>query len=287
MKEKNYPKLAQAMGLHTIHCSETDDQVMTKPPIDIKTKFYNTWSCRGFLTEGFVPIQVARGSHENEGTEDFPVVRNGTCIMSWAPSRHYIAKSYVPFKNSFGMIIPHGEAYTIRENFYDKETGYAPSQYYVYQYSSMAKDFIDSLPLDATLSSTNPEMEVVHPMDRELTGYDRVGAMLIFNNNRGWWTGSVMDEIDSAQLFDYKFGPTVLQVAGGVFAGFSWACQNPNAGNKWPDMLDSDYIIEAAKPFIGRFYSAYIDLTKTHIKDCQKLESFIVKKYEGITNKEK
>jgi len=260
---------------------------MKNTPSDIKTKFYNTWSCRGFLLEGFVPIQVARGSHENEETEDFPVVRNGTCIMSWAPSEHYIAKSYVPFKDTLGMLIPHGENYSIRENFYDKETGYSPSHFFVYQYSSMAKEFIDSLPLDAILSTTNPEMVVVNPIDHEISGYDRIGSLLIFNKNRGWWTGSIMDEVDSAQFFGHKFGPTVLQVAAGVYAAFSWACQNPNAGNKWPDMLDTDYILEVAKPFIGRFYSDYVDLTKTHLKDCHTFESFIAKKYVGPTNKEK
>lgn len=89
LSEKNYPKLAQAMGLHTIHCSENDNQWVTNPPKDLRTKFYNTWSCRGFLTEGMVPIQVARGSHEDAESKEFPRVANGTTIMSWAPSRHY------------------------------------------------------------------------------------------------------------------------------------------------------------------------------------------------------
>jgi homospermidine synthase len=86
---KNYSKLAQALGLHTIHCSEKDDQVMKHPPNDTKIKFYNTWSCRGFLTEGMVPIQAARGSHEDETHEDFPRVKNEKLIMSWAPSNHF------------------------------------------------------------------------------------------------------------------------------------------------------------------------------------------------------
>ena len=89
LNAKNYTKLAQALGLHTIHCSEKDDQLITNPPKDIKTKFYNTWSCRGFLTEGLVPIQIARGSHEDSQGTDFPRVNNGKLIMSWAPSNHF------------------------------------------------------------------------------------------------------------------------------------------------------------------------------------------------------
>lgn len=89
LTEKNYAKLAQAIKLHTIHCSEKDDQFIIDPPKDTKEKFYNTWSCRGFLTEGMVPIQIARGSHEDENSEEFPRVQNGKLIMSWAPSNHY------------------------------------------------------------------------------------------------------------------------------------------------------------------------------------------------------
>jgi homospermidine synthase len=89
LRDRNYPKLAQEMGLHTIHCSESDDQYIKNPPKDLKTKFYNTWSCRGFLTEGLVPIQVARGSHEDEQSDKLPRLNNGKLISSWAPSSHY------------------------------------------------------------------------------------------------------------------------------------------------------------------------------------------------------
>jgi homospermidine synthase len=89
LKEKNYPKLAQALGLHTIHCSEIDDQWVNPIPKDVKTKFYNTWSCRGFLTEALIPIQVSCGSHETIQHKEFPVVKDGTCIMSWGPSYLY------------------------------------------------------------------------------------------------------------------------------------------------------------------------------------------------------
>jgi homospermidine synthase len=93
VKEKNFPKLAQELGLHTIHCSEVDNQWVPNPPKDLKTKFYNTWSCRGFLTEGMVPIQVARGSHEDEKSEELPRLRNGSLIMSWNPSCYYWGKN--------------------------------------------------------------------------------------------------------------------------------------------------------------------------------------------------
>jgi len=274
--EKNYPKLAKAIGLHTIHCSEVDNQWVVPHPKDTKSKFYNTWSCRGFFTEAMIPIQIAKGSHEDkEGCEEFPRVRDNTCIMSWGPSYMYKAKSYVPFENTEGLLIPHGEAFTIRDFFTDKETGYCPTQCFVYSANPYSKEFIAGLPFETTLQTCDPVCEVIEPTKYELHGYDKVGALLLFNNNRGWWSGTIMDEHDSALLFDQKFGPTVLQVAAGCYAGFLWMCKNPTAGCRWPDYLDSELILNLAEPYLGRIYSSYIDVSKTHLKDCVKFESFV------------
>jgi homospermidine synthase len=45
-------------------------------------------------------------------------------ISSWVPSNRIWAKTWVPNEEVSGMLIPHGEAYTINEFLYDKETGY-------------------------------------------------------------------------------------------------------------------------------------------------------------------
>jgi len=82
-------------------------------------------------------------------------------------------------------LIPHGEAYTINEYLTDKETGYSPSQYYVYDYNTYAKLFVMNLPKGTTLETTNPKMEVIHPMKHpDLRGVDKVGAFMIMKNNR-------------------------------------------------------------------------------------------------------
>lgn len=53
---RNHSKIAQVLGVHTIHCSEWDNQKLPEKPKDINSKFYNTWSCQGFLTEGLIPV---------------------------------------------------------------------------------------------------------------------------------------------------------------------------------------------------------------------------------------
>lgn len=212
----------------------------------MKTKMYNTWSCRGFLTEGLIPIQVARGSHEDKDFKGkFCVVRDDTTIMSFSPSVKFWAKTWLPNQEIVGSLVPHGEAYSIHEYLKDKETGYAPSQYYVYDFNTYAKIFVMNLPKDATVKNTKPVMEVIHPMNHpSLRGVDKVGALMVMKNNRGWWTGTIMDDVDCRDMFNGKFGPTVLQVAAGAWAGFLWACKNPNAGTRFPENTDTDFVLK-------------------------------------------
>lgn len=75
----------------------------------------------------------------------------------------------------------------------------------------------------------------------------------------------------SKNVLGGKFGPTVIQVAAGVYAGVIWAMHNPNAGCKWPEDLNLDPIINSAKPLIGDFVSTRVDLSKTLLKNCEKL----------------
>jgi len=289
LKEKNYPKLAQELGLHTIHCSEMDNQYVVdwvkNPPKDLKTKLYNTWSSRGLLNEGLVPIQVARGSHEDKENKLFPRVFNNTCIMSHHPSVYYWAKSWVPDMEIEGSLIPHGEAFSMHRFFSDKSTGYGISQYYVYQFNPYANAFIDNVPLNADITNCNPELEVIHPMNYNLKGLDKVGALLLFKKNRGWWAGSFVDDQMASKVLNHKFGPTVLQVAAGVYAGFIWMLQNPNNGNRWPESLDTDFILEVAKPYLGNVITKYVDLTKTKLKDVTKFEDFVTRTYEDKRKK--
>ena len=159
----------------------------------------------------------------------------------------------------------------------DKETGYSPSQYYVYDFNPYAKEFVAGIPETADVNTCNPEMEVLNPNKHKMHGYDKVGALLLFNKNRGWWSGTIMDEYDSGMLLNGQFGPTSLQVAGGVYSAFLWMCLNPNSGNKWAEELDTDFILKESGPYLGRIWSDYVDLSQTHIKDCYKFESFLTK----------
>lgn len=139
----------------------------------------------------------------------------------------------------------------------------------------MAKIFIREIEDKADISDCKYPMEVISPLNFNMSGYDKVGSMLFFENNRGWWSGSIMDEYDAMILFKNKYGPTILQVAAGVISCFKWLCNNPNSGNKWAENLDTESIIKDSIPYLGRVWSDFVDLTQTHVKDCYKFESFL------------
>lgn len=120
-------------------------------------------------------------------------------------------------------------------------------------------------------------MEILHNQNNKLKGYNKVGALLIFSKNRAWWCGSIFDEFDASMICNHKYNPTVIQVAAGAFSGMLWLANNPNAGNKFSEDLDTDFIIEKAKPYLGRILSDFVDLSQTDIMDCFKFESFLNK----------
>lgn len=55
--------------------------------------------------------------------------------MNKSPAIRTWANSYVPNEPIKGVMFPHGEAISIRDYLHDPISGYAPSQYYVYDYN--------------------------------------------------------------------------------------------------------------------------------------------------------
>jgi len=81
--------------------------------------------------------------------------------------------------------------------------------------------------------------------------------MVVLNNNpltgekKNWsyWCGSVLGK--NAKFFT----PTIIQVAAGVTVGIKWVIENPTKGPCYSESMDSDWVIETAKPYLGTFVS--------------------------------
>jgi len=60
--DQDFARLAQALGVATIHISERDTQVSSQPKRE--NEFVNTWSVLGFHEDGIAPAELGWGTHE-------------------------------------------------------------------------------------------------------------------------------------------------------------------------------------------------------------------------------
>ena len=138
--------------MKVIHCSERDTQITNKPKqVD---EFVNTWSVEGFREEGTTTAEMGWGTHEKElpplAFEHKDGPSNQICLARMGINT-WVA-SWVPDYCIHGMVVRHGEAFTISDKLTVWENGkavYRPTVHYAY------------CPADVAIASLN-----------ELRGYD-------------------------------------------------------------------------------------------------------------------
>src|SRR5262249_14628932 len=116
LADGNFPALAQLTGVKVIHISERDTQVTDRPRQ--VNEFVNTWSIEGFREEGIAPAEMGCGTHERRLPAMAHIHQYGPCnqiclaqmgIKTWV-------RSWVPSGEIIGMVVRHGEAFTISDH---------------------------------------------------------------------------------------------------------------------------------------------------------------------------
>ena len=254
---ENFPVLAQKLGVKVIHIAERDTQVANKPKL--LNEFVNTWSVEGFYEEGIAPAELGWGTHEKTlpvNAYEHPTgPKNQICIAQ--PGATTWVRSWVPKMETTGMVIRHGEAFTISDHLtvWDGDKAvYRPTVHYAY------------CPTDAAIASMR-ELEMrqwnltenQRIMNEEIIdGDDRLGVLLMGHAYKSWWTGSLLNIHDSRKLIP-KQSATTVQVASAVYAAVAWAMANPNAGYRVPDDLPWREVLAFAEKYWGGFYSEAAD----------------------------
>ena len=259
MADRTFNRLAMKLGVKVIHCSERDTQISKRPKeVD---EFVNTWSVEGFREEGTTTAEMGWGTHEKElppfayQHEEGP--RNQICMAQMGINTW--VRSWVPHYSIRGMVVRHGEAYTISDRLTVWEDGkavYRPTVHYAY------------CPCDAAIVSLTElrgyEYELqprVRIMADEITrGSDILGALVMGHAFHSWWTGSDLSIEESRRLVPHQ-NATTMQVAISVVAAVIWMIQHPRVGICVPDDLPHDFILEIAKPYLGDFISTPSDWT--------------------------
>jgi homospermidine synthase len=259
LRGRLYPNLAQELGIKVIHCSERDTQIANKPKeVD---EFVGTWSIEGLREEGVSPAEMGWGTHEKA----LPPLAN---IPPYGPKNQIFlsqmgintwVRSWVPHQEIVGMVIRHGEAFSISDRLTVWKNGkavYRPTVHYAYM---PCHETISSL---HELRGRNYELQPsLRIMDDEIkAGEDILGALLMGHKYNSWWTGSILSIEESRKLVPHQ-NATTMQVAIGVVSAVMWMIDNPHKGVCLPDDLPHDHILTIAKPYLGKLASIPSDWT--------------------------
>ncbi len=257
--DRAFNRLAMKLGVKVIHCSERDTQITDRPKqVD---EFVNTWCIEGFHEEGITTAEMGWGTHEKEdppGAYHHPrgprnqicLARMGinTWVVSWVP--HYCIR---------GMIIRHGEAFTISDylTVWDGDGPiYRPTVHYAYCPCDCAIASLEEL--RGRDYDLQPKRRIMR--DEIIGGGDILGALLMGHAYNSWWTGSVLSIEESRRLVPRQ-NATTMPVAISVVAAAMWMVENPARGVCVPDYLPHDYVLKIARPYLGQSISTASDWT--------------------------
>ncbi len=253
MKDQAWNRLAQKLGVKVIHCSERDTQITDVPKrVD---EFVNTWSIEGFREEGTTTAEMGWGTHEKElppyAVEHQSGPKNQICLARMGMNTWVV--SWVPNYCIHGMVVRHGEAFSISDKLTVWEGGkavYRPTVHYAYCPSDSAIASLSELRgYDYALQ---PNLRILN--DEITSGSDILGALIMGHPYNSWWVGSDLSIEESRRLVPHQ-NATTMQVAISVVAAVLWMVQNPDRGVVLPDDLPHEFVLKIAKPYLGKWIS--------------------------------
>jgi homospermidine synthase len=257
--DRTFNRLAMKLGVKVIHCSERDTQITNQPKQ--VNEFVNTWSVEGFREEGTTTAEMGWGTHEKElpplAYEHKEGPRNQICLARMGINT--CVTSWVPNYCIHGMVVRHGEAFTISDRLTVWQNGkavYRPTVHYAYCPCDSAIASLDELRgNDYRLQKKQRIMS-----DEITSGSDILGALLMGHAYKSWWTGSDLSIEESRRLVPHQ-NATTMQVAVSVVAAAMWMIENPAKGVCVPDDLPHEYVLKIARPYLGKWISKPTDWT--------------------------
>lgn len=178
LEAEDYPRLAQALGVKVIHIAELDTQITDKPKK--LNEFVNTWSVEGFYEEGIAPAELGWGTHEKKLPANAFTHKGGpeNQIGIAHPGAATWVRSWVPNQENTGMIVRHGEAFTISDHLTVWENGkavYRPTVHYAYRPCDGAIASMRELEQNQWEITSNQRIM----NDEIIDGEDRLGVLLM------------------------------------------------------------------------------------------------------------
>jgi len=168
-------------------------------------------------------------------------------------------RSWVPGGDIIGMVIRHGEAFTISDYltvWKDGEPIYRPTVHYAYLPTDVAIASLHEL----RMSNYQMQAKVRIMNDEIVSGKDELGVLLMGHDLNGWWVGSQLDINEARSLVPHQ-NATTLQVAASILGAVTWMIKNPRKGLRVPDDLPHAEVLDVAKQYLGPTPSVHTDWT--------------------------
>ena len=266
LSNAHYNVLAQLLDVKSIHIAERDTQISDQPKE--VGEFVNTWSVDGFYEEGVAPAEVGWGTHEKTlprlgltHTGEGPL--NQICFAQMAHKT--IVRSRVPSGPIVGMVIRHGEAFTICDHLtvWDGDVAlYRPTVHYAYCPSDAAwASFVE---LEGNEYAYPDRQRIMN--NEIISGRDELGVLLMGHPYKSWWTG-MQTTIEEARRVAPNQNATTIQVAASILGAVDWMLKAPMAGVHVPDELPWRDVLGVAMPYVGTTWSGPLDWdpVSTHV----------------------
>ena len=249
---EEWAALAMRLGVKGIHIAERDTQRAVHPkPRDV---FVNTWSVKGFLSEGMQPAELGWGTHEKwrpDNAGDHPA-GCGAAIYLNQPGANTRVRSWCPTPGAqYGFLVTHNEAISIADYFTARDASgkvlYRPTCHYAYH---PADDAVLSLhELFGRAGRTQPAHHILAEHEIQ-DGVDELGVLLYGHANNAYWYGSQLSIEETRRIAPYQ-NATGLQVTSAILAGMVYALENPNLGIIEADEMDFRRCLEVQLPYLG------------------------------------
>jgi homospermidine synthase len=258
---EDWARLAQRAGVKGIHIAERDTQRARDPKP--RSKFVNTWSIEGFVSEGLQPAELGWGTHEkalpaNGRRHDFGC---GAAIYLLQPGAGTRVRSWTPTpKAQHGFLVTHNESISIADYFTLRENGtvvYRPTCHYAYH---PCDDAVLSLHEMAGAAWTPQQTWQILSEHDIVDGIDELGVLLFGHAKNAYWYGSQLSIEETRALAPYQ-NATGLQVTSAVLAGVIWMLENPDRGIVEADEMDFRRCLSIQRPYLGPVIGQYTDWT--------------------------
>lgn len=266
LTSNDFPMLAYLTGVKVIHISERDTQITDKPKE--VGEFVNTWSIEGFFEEGIAPAELGWGTHEKSMPEKAYSHKKGPKNQIYLDKMGIktMVRTWVPYEEITGMVVRHGEAFSISDRLTIWKNGkalYRPTVHYAYCPCDPAINSLHEL----EMRRFNLQEQQRIMTDEIMGGEDKLGVLLMGHDFNSWWAGSFLSIEEARKLVPHQ-NATTLQVAISAVAAAKWMIENPKRGFLLPDDLPHKEILSTTKPYLGKFISEPIDWTplKNYIK---------------------